>query len=164
MAPVDSESIQLSKEAVQLANVLTSTVTRQNPVKEIRLYGKVQADERLLQSQVAHIPGRIEKLLVNFNGESVTRGQTLALIYSPELVTAQQELLEAAKTKTSQPEIYEAAKEKLRQWKLTEEQIAMIESSGKVKSEIETVSNTNGIVTAIRVKNGDHVIRGNDFV
>jgi membrane fusion protein, copper/silver efflux system len=157
---VDSEAIQLSKEAIQLANILTSRVTLQHPVKEVRLYGKVQADERLLQSQVAHIPGRIEKLLVNFKGERVSKGQTLALIYSPELVTAQQELLEAVKTKQSQPDIYEAAKEKLRQWKLTEEQIATIENSGNVKSILEAASSTDGIVTAIRVKNGDHVAEG----
>ena len=158
--PVDSGAIQLSKEAIQLANVLTSKVTRQNPVKEVRLYGKVQADERLFQSQVAHIPGRIEKLLVNFNGESVRKGQTLALIYSPELVTAQQELLEAVKTKQTQPELYEASKEKLRQWKLTDDQIAKIESSGNVKNILEAASSTNGIVTAIRVKTGDHVSEG----
>ena len=100
---VDPDAIQLSKEAAELANVLTSVVTRQKPVKEVRLYGKVQADERLLQSQVAQIPGRIEKLMVNFTGETVKKGQTLALIYSPELVTAQQELLEAAKTKQLNP-------------------------------------------------------------
>ena len=160
IVPVDSGAIQLSKEAVQLANVLTSKVTRQDPVKEVRLYGKVQADERLLQSQVAHIPGRIEKLLVNFNGESVRKGQTLALIYSPEMVTAQQEMLEAVKTKQTQPEIYEAAKEKLRQWKLTEEQIATIETSGNVKNILEAASSANGIVTAIRVKTGDYVSEG----
>jgi membrane fusion protein, copper/silver efflux system len=158
--PADSGAIQFSEEAVQLANVMTSEVTRQMSVKEIRLYGKVQADERLLQSQVAHIPGRIDKLLVNFNGESVRKGQTIALIYSPELITAQQELLETVKTKRSQPEIYEAAKEKLRQWKLTEDQINEIEQSGKVKSSIETVCSTNGIITAIRVKNGDYVEEG----
>jgi membrane fusion protein, copper/silver efflux system len=159
-ATADSNAIQLSKEAVQLANVQTSFVTRQNPVKKIRLYGKVQADERLLQSQVAHFPGRIEKLLVNYNGESVTSGQTLALIYSPELITAQQELLEAVKTKQSQPEIYEASKEKLHQWKLTEGQISTIENSGTVKSVLEAASSTNGIVTSIRVKNGDYVSEG----
>jgi membrane fusion protein, copper/silver efflux system len=158
--PFDSGAIRLSKEALQLANVLTSRVTRQIPVKEIRLYGKVQADERLLQNQVAHIPGRIDKLLVNYNGESVKQGQTLALIYSPGLVTAQQELIEAVKTKQSQPEIYEAAKEKLRQWKLTEEQIITIENSGSVKSILEVVSSANGIITAIRVKNGDYVSEG----
>ncbi len=159
-APVDSGAIHLTKEAAELANVLTSVVTRQKPVKEVRLYGKVQADERLLQSQVAHIPGRIEKLLVNFTGENVRLGQTLALIYSPELVTAQQELLEAAKTKQTQPEIYEASKEKLRQWKLTEPQIAAIESSGNVQNNFEVVSNTTGIVTARRVNNGDYISQG----
>lgn len=157
---IDSNAVTLSREAAELANVVTSKVIRQIPVREVRLYGKVQADERLLQSQVAHIPGRIDKLLVNFNGESVKEGQVLAQIYSPELVTAQQELLETVKTKDSQPEIYQAAREKLHQWMLTEEQIGEIEKSGKVKSTLEITSNTSGIVTAIRVKNGDHVSEG----
>jgi membrane fusion protein, copper/silver efflux system len=157
---VDPNAIHLSREAAQLANVITSVVTRQKPIKEVRLYGKVQADERLLQNQVAHIPGRIEKLLVNFTGETVKTGQSLALIYSPELVTAQQELLEAAKTKSSQPEIYEAAKEKLQLWMLTDGQVASIESSGKVQTVFPAVSNTTGIVIDRRVNNGDHVQEG----
>jgi len=153
-------AIHLTHEAAQMANVLTSVVTHQKPVKEVRLYGKIQADERLLQSQVAHTPGRIDKLMVNFTGEAIKKGQSLALIYSPELVTAQQELLEAAKTKGTQPGIYEAAKEKLRLWKLTEHQISDIESSGSIKTEFEVVSNTSGIVTARRVNTGDHVEEG----
>lgn len=157
---VDENSIHLTKEAAELANVLTSIVAKQVPIKEVRLYGKVQADERLLQSQVAHISGRIEKLMVNFTGEGVQKGQTLALIYSPELVTAQQELLESAKTKQAQPEIYEAAKEKLRQWMLTESQITSIENSGTVLNNFEVLSNTTGIVTARRVNNGDHISQG----
>jgi len=120
----------------------------------------VQADERLLQNQVAHIGGRIDKLLVNFTGEPVRKGQLLAIIYSPELVTAEQELIEAAKSKESQPEIYQAAREKLMQWLLTEKQIAQIESSGKVKTNFEVYSNTSGIVTAKRVNTGDHVSEG----
>ena len=157
---IDPNSIQFSKEAAALANVLTSIVTRQKPVKEVRLYGKVQADERLLQSQVAQFPGRIDKLLVNFTGETVKKGQTLALIYSPELVTAQQELLEAAKTKQSQPAIYEAAKEKLQLWKLTESQISAIENSGSVKTKFEIVSTTSGMVSSRRVNTGDYVSQG----
>ncbi|MGQ9620136.1 MAG: efflux RND transporter periplasmic adaptor subunit [Bacteroidales bacterium] len=159
-SPVDPDAIHFSKEAIQLANVLTSPVKRENPVKEIRLFGKVKADERLLQNQVAHIQGRIEKLFVNFNGESVSRGQKLALIYSPLLVTAQQELLEAAKTKGEQPEIYEAAREKLRLLKITDEQIDEIEKSNTVRYTFEITSGTNGIVMAIRVKNGDYVSEG----
>jgi Cu(I)/Ag(I) efflux system membrane fusion protein len=157
---IDPEAVHLTKEAAQLANVMTSIVTRQKPVKEVRLYGKVQADERLLQSQVAHVSGRIEKLLVNFTGEEVQKGQTLALLYSPELVTAQQELLEAAKTKQTQPEIYEAAKERLRQWKLPESQIEAVENSVTIQNNVEVVSNTNGIVTARRINNGDYINQG----
>jgi Cu(I)/Ag(I) efflux system membrane fusion protein len=159
-AAMDPAAVHLTKEAAQLANVLTLVVSRQNPEKEVRLYGKVQADERLLQNQVAHIAGRVEKLLVNFTGEPVSKGQKLALIYSPELVTAQQELLEAAKTKLAQPEIYEAAKEKLRQWKLSDTQISAIENSGNIQTNVEVVSNTSGIVTARRVNNGDYVSQG----
>jgi len=157
---VDPAMIHLSKESAQLANVMTSFVTKAKAVKEIRLYGKVQADERLLQSQVAHIPGRIEKLLVNFTGEQVKEGQKLAEIYSPELITAQQELLETSKTKELQPELYEASREKLRLWKLTAEQIETIEKSGQVRSTIDVVSNTNGVVTARMVNSGDYVSQG----
>ena len=157
---VDPNAIHLTKEAAALANVLTSVVSKQKSVKEVRLYGKVQADERLLQSQVAHIPGRIEKLMVNFTGEGIQKGQTLALIYSPELVTAQQELLEAAKSKQTQPEIYEAAREKLRQWMLTESQINSIETSGTVQNNFEVVSNTTGVVASKRVSNGDYISQG----
>lgn len=156
----DPAAVQMTKEAAQLANVLTSVVSIQNPVKEIRLYGKVQADERLLQSQVSYLPGRIEKLLVNFTGEGVRKGQTLAVIYSPDLVTAQQELIETVLTKDSQPVLYEAAKDKLRQWKLTESQIASIESSGKVKTDFEVYASTTGIVSARRVNTGDYVSPG----
>ena len=93
----DPSAIQLSEEAIALANVQTSRVSKENPVKEVRLYGKIAPDERSLQSQTAHVGGRIESLAVDFTGETVRAGQTLATLYSPDLFTAQQELLEAIK-------------------------------------------------------------------
>lgn len=159
-AEMDADAIHFSENAAALANVATSIVSRQLPSKEVRLFGKVQADERLLQNQVAHVAGRIEKLLVNFTGERVNKGQLLALIYSPDLITAQQELLEAAKSKQQQPEIYEAAKQRLQQWMLSDHQIAQIESSGQVKTKIEVYSNTSGIVSNKRVNTGDYVSQG----
>ncbi|HEX2922356.1 MAG TPA: efflux RND transporter periplasmic adaptor subunit [Bacteroidales bacterium] len=157
---VDADAIHLSDEAMALANVQTTTVSTQNNTKEIRLYGKVQADERLLQSQVSHLPGRIEKLYVNFTGETVRSGQPLVEIYSPDLVTAGQELLQTTETKNIQPELYEASKERLRQWKLTDEQINDIESSGSVISNFKILSNTTGTVTERLVNAGDHVSAG----
>ena len=157
---IDPTAIHLSKEAAQLANVLTSVASKKMPVKEVRLYGKIQADERLFQNQVAHVPGRIERLSLNFTGETVVKGQVLAEIYSPELITAQQELLETVKTKQLHPELYEASREKLLQWKLTDDQITKIESSGVIRNNFEVVSNTTGVVTARRVSAGDHVSPG----
>ena len=93
-ADIDPNAISMSPAAMQLASVSTAFVGVMNPVKQVRLNGKVQADERLVYSQSSHIPGRIEKLLVNFTGVFVDKGQTIAHIYSPELVTAQEELFE----------------------------------------------------------------------
>lgn len=157
---VDPRVIHLSKEAAQLANVQTTVVSSQKSEMTLRLYGKVQADERLLQSQVAHIPGRIERLMVSFTGESVRKGQTLAVIYSPELVTAQQELIEASRTKQAQPEIYQAARERLVQWKLTDKQIDAIVHSGKIKYNFEIIANTSGIVINRKVNDGDYLTQG----
>ena len=157
---IEPGAVRLTREAAELADVQTTVVTRGKPVKEVRLYGKVEADERSIQSQTSHLPGRIEKLLINFTGETVRKGQPLVIIYSPELVTAQQELLEAAKTKSAQPGIYEAAKERLRLWKLTDSQVEEIENSGRVKDNFEIVSNTDGVITDLRVNTGDHVDQG----
>lgn len=157
---LDPDAIRLTKEAIALADVLTTTVSRQKPVREVRLYGRVQADERRFQSQVSQLPGRIEKLFVNFTGEQVSLGQKLAEIYSPDLVTAQQELIETAKTRQLQPELYEASKEKLRQWKLTDDQIELVENSGTIIKNFEVLSNTSGTVTARKVSTGDYVSQG----
>ncbi len=157
---IDPGAIKMTKESAQLANVLTSVVSSQNPVKDLRLYGKVQADERLLQSQVSYLPGRIEKLFVNFTGEVVRKGEVLAVIYAPDLITAQQELLETVAVRQTQPALYEAAKEKLRQWKLSDSQIAAIESTASVKNDFEIYANTTGIVTARRVSSNDFISAG----
>jgi membrane fusion protein, copper/silver efflux system len=159
-ASIDPDEVHMSREALQLANVLTSLVSRQVAVKEIRLYGKVQFDERLLQSQVAHVSGRIEKLGVNFTGETVSKGQLLAQIYSPELIVAQKELIESAKTKETQPAVFQAARERLIQWKLTDNQIETILESGTTQNNFEVFSNTSGVVTARQINTGDYVSRG----
>lgn len=157
---IDPAAIQMSPEAIALGNIQTTRVSRQNPVKEVQLYGTIQADERLTQSQTSHVNGRIEKLAVNFTGETVSKGQTIATIYSPELLNAQQELLEAKKLEAYQPTLIQAAREKLRLWKLSDQQIADIENSGVVEPQIAIKANTSGIVVEKRVSEGDYVNQG----
>lgn len=157
---IDPDAIQMSTEAIALANIQTTAVSRKNPIKDVRLYGTIKVDERLSQSQTSHVSGRIEKLFVNFTGESVSNGQPIATIYSPELLNAQQELIEAAKMKELQPELLLAVREKLRLWKLTDEQIARIENSGEVSPLIDVTATTSGIVISKNVNQGDYVNTG----
>src|SRR5690554_2938567 len=159
-ASIDPDAIQLSNEAIALANIQTTRVNRQNPVKDVRLYGTIQVDERLSQSQTSHVSGRIENLLVNFTGESVKEGQIIATIYSPEILTAQQELIEAAKVKDIEPSLLEAVRQKLRLWKLSDEQINKIEQSGEITSHIDITANTSGIVVSKNINQGDYISPG----
>jgi len=159
-AEVDDKAVVMSESAMKLAEVQTSIVGMGSAVKEVRLYGKIQPDERLLQSQTAHVPGRIEDLLVNATGESVTKGQLIARIYSPELATAQKELLEAVKISDKYPALQEAAREKLRLLKLTEKQIKTIETSGNIMTTFDIYATTSGVVINRKVSEGDYVNKG----
>lgn len=152
--------IKMSPTAMQLASVQTAIVAKKKPIKELRLSGKVQLDESTITSQTTHISGRIEKLLVNTTGEYVKKGQVIAFIYAPELVTAQKELIEAQKIASTSPQLFSAAKEKLKNWKLTDKQINAILTSGKTSENFPILSESNGIVLNKRVKKGDYVKQG----
>jgi Cu(I)/Ag(I) efflux system membrane fusion protein len=157
---LDPMAVTMSPTAMQLAQVQTLVVGTSYAEKSIRLNGKVQADERLLFTQSSHIPGRIEKLSVNFTGELITQGQVIAYVYSPELVTAQEELFEAQKIKDSQPALFNAAKEKLKNWKLTDKQIDQIIASNKTIEQFPTLANVSGYVTKKMVNLGDYIRQG----
>ena len=159
-AGVDPDSFQMSEDAIKLANITTMIVGSSDAKKEIRLNGKVQIDERNAYSQSTHIPGRIEQIFINFTGEKVGRGQTLATVYSPELVTAQEELLQAANIKESQPELFEAAQEKLRNWKIGQAQINQILTNKRPLQRFSIRADVNGVVTKKMVDLGDYVQRG----
>ncbi|MCD6542926.1 MAG: efflux RND transporter periplasmic adaptor subunit [Flavobacteriaceae bacterium] len=157
---ISSNEIVLSEEAIQLANIQSSKVVRSNAKKEIRLLGTIKPDERRLYSQVSHIPGRIERLYVNFTGEKIRRGQKIIRLYSPELISAQKELFEAMKSKDIYPQLFKATKNKLKLWKLTDKQINAIIKSGKVQEQIDILSDYSGYVMKRNVELGDHVMEG----
>ncbi|WP_100626889.1 efflux RND transporter periplasmic adaptor subunit [Algoriphagus formosus] len=157
---LDPMAVSMSPTAMQLAQVQTMVVDKGKTNKSIRLNGKVQADERLLFTQSSHIPGRIEKLSVNFTGEFITQGQVIAYVYSPELVTAQEELFEAKKIKESQPALFNAAKEKLKNWKLSDKQIDQIVASNKTIEQFPILANVSGYVTKKMVSLGDYIKQG----
>jgi len=154
--------LEMTESAVKLANIQTTLIgTKANAEgKTLRLTGKVQADERQASSQVAHVSGRIEKLYVTFTGEQVSKGQKLAAIYAPELITAQRELLEAIKLQELNPALVEAARNKLRYLKIGEQTIRSIEENGVIQENFAVFAEESGIVTTKRVSVGDYIKQG----
>ena len=157
---IDPAAIVMTEEAIKFASIQTIIVGSMSGNTSLRLFGKVKPNESSITTEAAHVPGRIEKLFVNTTGETVKRGQIIAKIYSPELVTAQKELLEAKKMKDTYPQLVEAAKEKLRYWKISNEQIEKILSSGEVQQNFNIHSHTNGVVLKRNVAEGDHIQEG----
>jgi len=156
----DPAELKMTEEALKLAEIQTSRVEKKRPTRKIRLTGKVQVDQRKIYVQPSHIPGRIENLSVQFEGQYVKKGQPIATVYSPDLISAQEELLEALKTKESNPQLLEAAREKLRQWKLSEQQIQTIEQEGAVQEQMTIQADVGGIVHKQMVRQGDYVKKG----
>ena len=156
----DPNEISMTESAIKLAEIHTTIVSTGIPHKASFLQGKVQVDERNIAELTARYGGRIEKLFVNFTGQQVKKGEKLATIYSPELVTAQRELLEAASFKGTRPALYEAAKGKLRLWDLIDEQISEIEAKGEPQLYFDILSPIAGTVMMRHVSLGDYVKEG----
>ncbi|WP_299711027.1 efflux RND transporter periplasmic adaptor subunit [uncultured Tenacibaculum sp.] len=153
---------KLTKNAMALANIQTTIIgsTAANADNGITLSGKIDENEESNAVQVSYFTGRIERLNINFTGESVRKGQLLASIYSPELVKAQQELITASTLKETQPALYKAVRNKLKLWKLSDNQINQIESSKKVKENFPVYATVSGTVSEKLVEQGDYIKQG----
>jgi RND family efflux transporter MFP subunit len=165
-------SVELSDDEQKAIGVETVEVKRQTIHKEIIAPGKVAESETGIGTISARIGGRIDKLLLNVTGESVSRGQTVALIYSPEVFTAGEEYklaienrqrLNASKEPqaiTEADELVRASRRRLELWGLTSQQIDEIASSSETSIEIATYSQISGIVTKRNVAEGQYIKEG----
>ncbi|MGW9686780.1 efflux RND transporter periplasmic adaptor subunit [Flagellimonas sp. 2504JD1-5] len=156
------EQFKMTANALALANIQTTVVGRAegNNDNTISLSGKIAVNEEAMAVQASYFDGRIEQLNVNYEGQEIQKGQLLATIYSPELVAAQQELLTAASLKESQPQLYSAVRNKLKLWKLSDNQINTIESSGKVKENFPVYATVSGTVSEVMSSEGDYLKKG----
>lgn len=157
---VNPDAIPMSKTAMQLAKISTMRVRKQIAEKVIRMNGIIKADERRIFTQSSHIPGRVEQMLVNVTGEAVKKGQIIAYVYSPELVAAQKELLEAASLKEIRPEIFQAAINKLKSWKIDSKLIENVLKSGQIAEIFPIFADTSGYVLSREVNPGDYIRKG----
>ncbi len=149
--------LKMTPEAEKLADVRVAPVRRERVVATIRMTGKVEMDERRVEYITARMPGRIDRLFIDYTGIPVRKGDHMAEYYSPDLLVAQRELLMAMKainaggvkrTKYSlSPEsILTSVRTKLKYWGLTGKNIDTIIKTGKVSQHVTLYAPISGIV------------------
>jgi len=161
-----------SEAAKGLMNVRTSPVERRFVTAEIRMTGKVDFDETRVRTITAWAPGRIERLYADYTGIRVNKGDHLVDLYSPELLTAQDELRRAVraveKLSPGTPEVLkdtaqttlEAVRNRLLRWGLTRQQLARAEREGALADRITIYAPIGGTVTERAGKEGMYVETG----
>jgi Cu(I)/Ag(I) efflux system membrane fusion protein len=164
--------LRLSDTARQLARIETTPATRAFAKAAIRMAGRVTYDETNVATITAWVPGRLDRLYVDFTGITVAKGDPLVYVYSPELLAAQEELFQAHKAveslnkttsrvlrKTTEATL-EAVRDKLRLFGLTGEQIESIETTGQVSDHLTIYAPTGGVVVHKDAKEGMYVSTG----
>jgi membrane fusion protein, copper/silver efflux system len=171
-APATAAAVELTGDEQKAIGVETVEVKRQTIRKEISAPGKVAEPETGIGTISARIGGRIDKLLINVTGETVNRGQTVALIYSPQVFTAGEEYrlalenrqrLAASKESQAVSEadaLVQASRRRLELWGLTAQQVEEIALSPDKAVQIATYSSLSGVVTKRNVAEGQYVKEG----
>jgi membrane fusion protein, copper/silver efflux system len=164
--------LSVSENAASLMDIAVAPVERKFVTAFVRMVGKVDYDETKLATITAWIPGRLDRLFVDYTGVPVRKGDHLVSLYSPELLSAQEELLQAIKAveniKDSNLDIMrqttqamlKAAREKLGLWGLTAEQIAEIEQRGTPSDHMTIYAPSGGIVIHKNAMEGMYVQEG----
>jgi len=167
-----ARNISVSPYAAKLMELETAPVMRRFMAAEVRMVGKVDYDETKVSYISAWVPGRIDRLFVDYTGIPVKKGEHMVELYSPELLTAQQELLQAIETlanlKDSQSTLLRetaeqtvvAAREKLRLWGFTADQIKEIETRGTPSDHMTIYAPAGGIVIHKNAQEGMYVQTG----
>lgn len=164
--------IELSEAALKLIQIETSPVVRKFVTKQIRLSGKIDYDETRIKYITSWVSGRIDRLFVDYTGIRVNKDDHMVYIYSPEIISAQAELLQAIKAiqnlkidslenmSKSIIATRDAAREKLRLLGLKSEQIVEIEKNGEPVDHITIYSPIGGVVIDKNAAEGMYVQTG----
>jgi membrane fusion protein, copper/silver efflux system len=145
------------------ANVRTMIAGLAEAGGSLRLTGRVAVNEKERRVITAHFPGRIENLYADFTGRYVQRGERLATLYSPEMMQAQQELIQAFATREDQPRLYNSARQRLKLFNITDQQIDNIVQGEQASPTLDIFATQSGFLTERSVSEGDYVNTGQEL-
>ncbi|MDP7742490.1 MAG: efflux RND transporter periplasmic adaptor subunit, partial [Lentisphaeria bacterium] len=164
--------LRLSATARALAQVAVVPVERRWVARQVRLVGSIEYDETKLRTITARVGGRLDRLYVDYTGISVSKGDHMVWMYSPEILAAEAELIESIKAvaaaedstlelvRKSARATLAATRDKLRLWGLTPEQVAEIEARGEPSDHIQINAPIGGVVIQKNAEEGMYVQTG----
>lgn len=167
-----AKGIKIDPTTVQNIGVKVEEVVKRKLNKVIRTVGKVDYDERRVFSVNSKVMGWVEKLYVDYTGKLVRKGEPMMELYSPELVTTQEEYLQALnyqqklrqssleEAKQGSDDLIQSARRRLLNWDIPESEIRALEQRGTPKKTMTIYSPADGIVMEKMVRPGQNVMAG----
>lgn len=159
-------AVRINSNKQQIIGINTTEVVKKAISKEIKTLGTVVPDERLVTHVHTRFPGYIDKVFADYEGKYVSKGTPLFTIYSPELVSTQEEYLLALKAEEklqghkydeinrSQQSLKEAALRRLELWEIGEKEIKELEETKEVKQHLTFYSPYSGFITKRKAYEG----------
>ena len=163
--------VKINPDKVQKLGVRTETVEMRELTRTVLAVATIQANERQLHTIAPKFEGWIQKLYVNTTGQYVKRGEPLLEVYSPDLVTAQQEYLIASKgvqsMKGASPEVeasmrtlVDSALHRLRNWDISEAELQRLQQEGKARQSLTLRAQASGVVMEKKAVEGMRFMPG----
>jgi RND family efflux transporter MFP subunit len=159
MAKMPMGTVTITPEKQVLAGVRTAVVVRKSLVREIRTTAQIVADETRIAHVHVKVAGYVDKVYVDFVGQLIKKGQPLFTLYSPDLVSTQEEYLIAKRGNVAlgnapfqeiaegSQSLLQSSRQRLKLWDISDEQIKELDTTGKVNKYLTFYSPITGFVT-----------------
>ncbi len=157
--------VKIDAHRQQLIGLRTAEVTRGPISGDWRTVGRVAVDETRVRRVNVKVDGFVDKLFADYTGKLVRKGQPLLSLYSPDLLSAQQDYVLALRTRHELgggpgEDLVAAARRRLELWDISASQIAALETTQTPRRTLTLVSPIEGVVTAKNVVQGSRLLAG----
>ncbi len=154
--------VQVSSETAKHMGVRTVSVKKGELARSIETVGYVEPNENKISHIHTYAEGWIQKLAVKAVGEPVKKGQLLIQLYSPQLVSVQEEYLIALESKNQT--LINASYMRLKALRISEKQIEKIKQTRKTQELVDIYSPQDGIISTLNVREGMHVMPNTEIM
>jgi membrane fusion protein, copper/silver efflux system len=157
----DSSKVSISPRVQQNLGIRTAEVKEGSLATAVEAVGSVAYNERAVAVVQARSNGFVERLFVRAPLDTVRQGQPLAELYVPDWVAAQEDYLAARRMQgTGIDSLADAARQRMRLAGMSEEQIRLVESTGKVHARVTVIAPVSGVVAELGAREGMTVMAG----